>query len=57
MPDAVSIEKYTVSLSGKRRGEYCLAIQLFDTKSEKPVEIGLTEDLKNNEYLLQKLTF
>ena len=58
MPGQTSIEKYTVTLSGKPKGEYWLAIQLFDTKSEKPVEIGLTENLKNNGYfLIQKLTF
>jgi len=46
------------TLSGKPKGEYWLAIQLFDTKSEKPVEIGLAEYLKNNGYfLIQKLTF
>jgi hypothetical protein len=58
LPDQNSTEKYTVTLSGKPKGEYWLAIQLFDTKSEKPVEIGLTENLKNNGYfLIQKLTF
>jgi hypothetical protein len=58
MPGNTSTEKYTVTLSGKPKGEYWLAIQLFDTKSEKPVEIGLTENLKNNGYfLIKKLTF
>ena len=58
MPGRTSTEKYTATLSGKPKGEYWLAIQLFDTKSEKPVEIGLTENLKNNGYfLIQKLTF
>lgn len=58
MPGHTSTEKYTVSLSGKPKGEYWLAIQLFDKKSEKPVEIGLTENLKDNGYfLIQKLTF
>jgi hypothetical protein len=58
MPVQISTEKYTAILSGKPKGEYWLAIQLFDTKSEKPVEIGLTENLKNNGYfLIQKLTF
>jgi len=56
MPGRISTEKYTVTLSGKPKGEYWLAIQLFDTKSGKPVEIGLTEELKNNGYfLIQKL--
>jgi len=58
MPGQTSTEKYAVTLSGKPKGEYSLAIQLFDTKSEKPVEIGLTENLKNNGYfLIQRLTF
>jgi hypothetical protein len=58
MPGQTSAEKYAVKLSGKPKGDYWLAIQLFDTKSEKPVEIGLTENLKNNGYfIIQKLTF
>lgn len=53
-----SVEKYSVSLSGKLKGEYWLAIQLFDKKSGKPVEIGLSEEFKNNRYfLVQKLNF
>jgi len=58
MPVHTSTEKYTLTLSVKPKGEYWLAIQLFDKKSEKPVEIGLAENLKNNGYfLIQKLTF
>jgi hypothetical protein len=58
MPGYTLTEKYTVPLSVKPKGEYWLAIQLFDNKSEKPVEIGLTTDLKRNEYfLIQKLTY
>jgi hypothetical protein len=58
MPGVVSKEKYTITLSGKLKGTYSLAIQLFDSKSERPVEIGLSEELKSNGYfLLQKLTF
>lgn len=58
MPVQPSTEKYSVALSRKPKGEYWLAIQLFDTKSENPVEIGLSEELKSNGYfLLQKLTF
>jgi hypothetical protein len=58
MPEQVSIEKYTASINGNPKGEYWLAIQLFDTKSGKPVEIGLAEKLKNNGYFfMQKLKF
>jgi hypothetical protein len=57
MPGQVSTEKYSVKLSGKPKGEYWLAIQLFDKKSEQTVEIGLTTNIKQGEYfLLQKLT-
>jgi hypothetical protein len=58
MPGQIKVEKYSVKLSEKPKGNYKLAIQLFDLKSGKPVEIGLSEDLKDNGYfLLQKLTF
>jgi len=58
MPDQIAVEKYSFKLSEKPKGKYKLAIQLFDLKSGKPVEIGLSEDLKNNGYfILQKLTF
>lgn len=58
IPGEVSTKKYTVTISGKPKGEYWLAIQLFDKKSSRPVEIGLTTDIKQSEYfLLQKLTF
>jgi hypothetical protein len=50
MPDQTITEKYTVNLSQKPKGEYSLAIQLFDTKWETPVEIGLSTDLKVEEY-------
>lgn len=58
MPGQISTEKFAVTLSGEPKGEYSLAIQLFDKKSENPVEIGLNENLKNNGYfIIQKLTF
>jgi hypothetical protein len=58
MPGQITVEKYSVKLSEKPKGMYKLAIRLFDLKSGKPVEIGLSEDLKDNGYfLLQKLTF
>lgn len=57
-PGQTSSEKYSIKVSGKPRGDYWLAIQLFDKKSAKPVELGLTTDIKQNEYfLIQKLTF
>jgi hypothetical protein len=58
MPDQTIIEKYTVNLSQKPKGEYSLAIQLFDTKWETPVEIGLSTDLKVEEYFkVQNIVF
>jgi len=58
MPDSISTEKYTTALSGKPKGEYWLAIRLFDSKAKRPVDIGLSTEIKNNDYyLLQKLTF
>jgi hypothetical protein len=59
MPDQVSTEQYTVNLpENPKAGEYWLALQLFDKKTETPVEMGLKEDLKRgNYYLIQKLSF
>jgi hypothetical protein len=58
MPGQVSTEKYTVTLPGKLKGDYWLAIQLFDKKSGKPVAPGLSADIKQNDhFLIQKLSF
>jgi len=58
MPGLVSAEKYIVTLSGKPKGEYSLAIQLFDTKSERPVEIGLSTGIKTGDYyILRNLSY
>jgi hypothetical protein len=58
MPGQAFSEKYSALLKVKPKGEFWLAIQLFDTKTEKPVEIGLEENLKKDDYfLIQKLTF
>lgn len=58
MPDQPLLEKYSVDLDGGIEGEYWLAIQLFDKKSDTPVEIGLASDLKQDNYfLIQKHKF
>jgi hypothetical protein len=58
MPGLISIEKYTITLSGNPKGEYSLAIQLFDTKWGTPVEIGLTTDIKvENYFKVQNIRF
>ncbi|MBN2610567.1 MAG: beta-galactosidase [Bacteroidales bacterium] len=58
MPGQIFNEKYTAILNRKPEGDYQLVIQLFDKKSGKPVEIGLSENSKDNEFfILQKLKF
>jgi hypothetical protein len=58
MPGESYTEKYEVEIPGKPEGEYDLAIQLFDNKSQRPVELGLKNSLKQNEFfLIQKITF
>jgi len=58
MPEQVTTEKYTVTLSAKPKGEYWLAIQLFDLKSGKPVEIGLSTNIKADNYFkVQNIVF
>jgi len=58
MPGVVSTEKYTVRLCGKLKGKYSLAIQLFDIKSERPVEIGLSTGIKiENYFIIQSLLY
>ena len=58
MPGVVSTEKYIALLDKKPKGKYQLAIQLYDQKSERPVEIGLTKDMKQENYfIIQNLVF
>ena len=58
MPNQISTEKYSVKLSGKPKGVYWLAIQIFDTISDKPVEIGLSTNIKVDDYFkVQNLSF
>jgi hypothetical protein len=58
IPDQISTEKYKVTLPKIPKGEYRLAIQLFDKKSGKPAEIGLSTSIKENDYFtVQNLTF
>ena len=45
---------YSVKLPEKPKGSYTLAIQLYDTKSKRTVEIGLSEKLKVDKFF--KLT-
>ena len=58
MPNQVSMEIYKLTLSKKLKGEYWLAIQLFDKKSNTPVDIGLLSDSKRDNYFrIQKIIF
>lgn len=58
MPGQTTVEKYTAKLSEEPKGKYSLAIQLFDSKSGKPVEIGLSADLEVEKYfIVQNLSF
>lgn len=58
MPDQTVLEQYIVSLPVEPEGKFQLAIQLFDQKSGKPVEIGLNNDIKKEQYfVIQSLSF
>lgn len=52
MPGVLSTTKYNVILPDKPAAKYSLAIQLFDKTSQKPVELGLMEELKQDHYFI-----
>jgi len=47
MPGEIHTVKYNVPLNEKPQGNYQLAIQLFDKKSNKPVDFALKNELKD----------
>ena len=58
IPEEIVTEKYKLSLPEKPKGEYSFAIQLFDKTSGKPVDLGLTIEMKKDEFfIMQNLTF
>lgn len=58
MPMQKTTEEYKTLLPTIPKGSYQLAIQLFDKNSSTPVDIGLTNDIKNNDYfVIQNLSF
>ena len=58
MPNKIAPNKYSVSIGANLKGDYELAIQLFDDASQKPVEIGLKlNSKKDNYFVLQNLKF
>lgn len=52
MPGQAVQEKYKIKLAQKLKGNYHLAIQLYDTKSGIPVEIGLSESIEEEGFFL-----
>jgi hypothetical protein len=52
MPGEISVERYKVPIPRASKGKYIIAIQLFDVISERPVDIGLSEELKHNNYFV-----
>ena len=58
MPGILSVGQYNVKTSNKLKGKYSLTIQLFDKKDQKPVEIGLKEEFKKDDYyIVQQIKF
>jgi hypothetical protein len=59
LPDVPYNEVYSTDLKEKLKGRYSLAIQLFDTRSERPVELGLKEQLRDSEgyYIISDVKF
>jgi hypothetical protein len=49
LPDLLFYETYSAEFKEKLKGTYNLAIQLSDTRSGRPVEIGLTYQLRDSE--------
>jgi hypothetical protein len=58
LPNVISVAPYKIELSEKLKGNYHLAIQLYDPKSERPVELGLSTEIKQEDYfVIQKISF
>jgi hypothetical protein len=59
LPDVPYNEVYSTDLKEKLKGRYSLAIQLFDTRSERPVELGLKEQLRDSDgyYIISDVKF
>jgi hypothetical protein len=52
-------ESYSIEFKEKMKGTFSLAIQLFDARSGRPVEIGLSEQLRDEDgfYRVSTITF
>ncbi|MFW5831876.1 MAG: hypothetical protein ACOCVA_06470 [Prolixibacteraceae bacterium] len=58
MPGETYMERYSVVLNEKPKGNYQLAIQVFDQKSNRIVDLGLAQAVKKDDFfLLQKIQF
>lgn len=47
LPQKIVSENYTANFNHKLKGNYKLSIQLYDSRSERIVEIGLNQELKD----------
>lgn len=52
IPGQAAQENYEIKVAQKLKGSYQLAIQLYDAESDKPVEIGLSEETKDAGYFI-----
>jgi hypothetical protein len=59
LPGTSVTETYSPELKEKLKGTYALSIKLWDSRSERPVEVGLKELLRDPEgyYLMGSLNF
>lgn len=59
LPEMTFTESYSTTFKEKLKGTYTFSVQLFDTKSGKPVEIGLSDQLRDTEgyYQITSITF
>jgi hypothetical protein len=59
LPDVPVTESYSTEFKERLNGTYSFALQLFDTRSGRPVEIGLKEQIRDSEgyYLISDIEF
>lgn len=59
LPDVPVTESYSTEFKERLNGTYSFALQLFDTRSGRPVEIGLKEQIRDSEgyYLISDTEF
>ena len=59
MPDNLHSESYTIRVAESLEGPFEFSMQLFDEKSGRPVEIGFSEEFRDEDgyYKISKITF